>query len=604
MDAIWKKASNLITWKKKFYKLYKENKNGTYKWFPGGMLNASYNCLNRHLNTEIELKTALYFVRNNGKIVNYTYKDLYYAVENFSDFLNSFLNKKKNKTKKVAIYLPASRESIISMLSCAKIGACHAVIFDGLSKEAISRRINLFKPDIIITKTDENAGENRITHLKKAITMCEKKNSPNLILVIDDIKKINKHNKVVRIFLDAIFEKRKSYPKINSFLSSHPFFVLFTSGSTAEPKGVLHSLGGYLTYAAYTSKEVFNLSSKETMLCASDAGWINGHTYSVYGPFTLGASTVILENLELLTHPDFLFNTIINTKTTIFYSSATLIRVLRSHGHLHINDYKNSKIKTIGSMGEHLASSVGKWFSKEFNMKDKSVINTYFQTETGGVMCSPTYKDNIKDVPIGSIGKPLKGIKISIKKFVNEDNIRKKGEVMIDKPWPGCMNNIINSKEIFKSYWSDSKKFRMFDYGSLDKKKNLKVHGRVDDVISISGHRIGTEEIESCCLELKEILEACAVSIEDKLAGEKLYLFVKTKSSSKKLSKKIDEHLQSQLTKYHVPYKTYFLNDLPKTRSGKIMRRLVKDILNKKSDIGDISTLANPHSIGLIKKLI
>ena len=336
------------------------------------------------------------------------------------------------------------------------------------------------------------------------------------------------------------------------------------------------------------------MNKNSIVLTASDAGWINGHTYSLFGPLSIGCTTVLVEKPISLIDIKF-FKNIIKLKTSIVYLPVTLIRLIKS---LNTDFNINKKyIKTLGSMGEPLAPAVAEWFSKKFSKKNKSIVNTYFQTETGGIICSPRYNQNTTQVPHGSVGN-------TISKYVILNDLSKKKvkEIKILSPWPGMMKNVINGKKEWNKYWDKNNNFRLFDLATL-KNKNIYIHGRNDDVVNIRGHRIGSEEIESTLLKLKKIKECCAVAVKDKLEGSRFCLFI---VSDVKLNNLIEKIVISTFGSYALPKNIYYVKQLPKTRSGKILRRLLRDIVEKPDlkDYGDISTILNLSSLENIKTIV
>lgn len=471
------------------------------------------------------------------------------------------------------IHSSSTIESAISMLACAKLGIHFSVVFEELEEEAILKRIKLFKPHIIFTRQDEKKFKLKY-------------------------KRINSvYNK--KLFFYQRLEKNKKSLKLKnyankSFKSMNNFFTLFTSGSTGSPKGVTHSMGGYLVYSKFTCQEQFGMNSRSIVLTASDAGWINGHTYSLFGPLSCGATTILLESPTLMLDKKIL-KKIISLKTSILYLPVTIIRLMKT---LYSNERcLNHSIEAFGSMGEPLAPSVGDWYVKFFGRKKNSIVNTYFQTETGGIICSPKFNSSNKKFPHGSVGLPVTN-KIKLTQL----NKNKKNEFKISNPWPGCMKNILNGKKEWKKYWDKYGNFRLFDLATKIN-NNIYIHGRVDDVINIRGHRIGSEEIESVILKLNGISECCAVSVNDEIEGNKISLFIVSKNN---LNKKIEETINANFGNFALPKKIYYVNELPKTRSGKILRRLIRSILidpNKKS-YGDITTILNKNVIQDLRKKI
>ena len=555
----WKKKLDLIKWEKKPNKIFEWKNNNHPHWFKDGTTNITYNCLEKNLKLN-PFKTAIHLVDINFKIESINYKTL----DNYINFFSAKIKKLKKfnflKTR-CMIHASASKTSVISMLSCNKLGVFHSVIFEELEIKAIKLRINLLKPKIFITRVS-----NKI-FLKNIETEMHKLNKNNFkIFVFGKKKSINSPN-IEFIDLDNVDFKNLKTIKYNFVKSNTPSFCLFTSGSTGIPKGVVHSTGGYMLYTKLTSKNQFGMGKKTTVLTASDAGWINGHTYALYGPLSLGSTVVMIEKPFSLINKKEFEKIIKDLEINIIYLPVTLIKLLRSLKIKFLNK-KFFKIKSIGSMGEPLSPDVCKWYTNLFFKKEKSVVNTYFQTETGGIICSPTYSNKQK-APCGSVGKALnKNIKIC------QLITNKKSELIIKEPWPGCMIDVMNGENVWKKYWTYKKEFKLFDLGTRDKYGNFYIHGRIDDVINIRGHRIGSEEIESIILKINDVIECCAISVPDKLEGEKILLFLVPRERNIVKKDKVIKLIKEHFGTFAIPKNIYFVKELPKTRSGKIIRRI------------------------------
>lgn len=567
--SFWKKKIDLIEWSKKPKEIYNKT------WFNDGKLNISYNCIDTNILNGLREKVALVFYDKNYNKFKYTYKDLLILTKNFSRQLNSLTRKKKPR---VMIHGSASIETTVSMLACSRLGLFHSVIFNELNYESIKIRVKLFKPDIIISRANDKDIKKKFNkYLNKLVIF--RSNNTEL--------KVKK-----KISIDKIYGiKSQKKNRIENFLSNSNFFCLFTSGSTGEPKGIIHSMGPYLIYAKYTCMKYFGMNKNSVVLTASDAGWINGHTYALYGPLSLGSKTIILESPLMILDDIFLEKIIKNEKITILYLPVTLIRLLKG---ILRKKIVSKSLKTLGSMGEPLAPSIGEWFAKKFNLKNKSIINTYFQTETGGIITAPTHKDLTDKHPHGSVGK--------INHLVGMLIERKTKEIILKYPWPGCFKSVINGKKIEKKYWNTKKYFRMFDLGSKIN-NSLYINGRTDDVLNVRGHRIGSEEIESILLKIKEIYEISAVGIPDAIEGNKIVIFAKILKKKINIFKEIEKKLIENFGTFALPKDIIIVKNLPKTRSGKIMRRVLREIyLNPANpNLGDLSTILDKNTVSEIQ---
>ena len=571
INDFWLKQSNLIKWAQKPTFAFKKKKDNYVDWYPDGKINVYENCITRNINLGFGKKIAIHCIDKNKQIKNYTYNEINERVNSFSNILISQIKNKDLSSCRVMIHASASIDSAISMLSCTKLGLHFSVIFEDLAPEAISKRILLFKPDLFFSSFPKKIF---LKNIKKKIKLKKKIK----FLYFKELK-YPKNNKLINIKNKTIFGNKE-------------MFTLFTSGSTGEPKGITHASAGYLVYTKYTCKHQFGMDKNSIILTASDAGWLNGHTYALFGPLSFGATAVLIEKPMMLIDNIFL-KKILKLKITILYLPVTLIRLMKMI--FKGLKFQTRYLTTLGSMGEHIAPSVAEWFAKSFTNKNKSVVNAYYQTENGAIIASPTYKQKTSLVPHGSAGR-LASNYLKINKLFRN----KKTELKILTPWPGCMKSILNGNKEWKKYWDKSNNFRMFDLATI-RNKNIFIHGRTDDVINIRGHRIGSEEIESTVLRIKEIYECCAISVINDLEGHIIYLFVVSKNT--KLNNKISRKIVSNFGSFALPKEIYYISELPKTRSGKILRRLLRTILinpNSKS-YGDLSTMLNSKIIHEIK---
>ncbi len=564
----WLNCAKIVDWKTHPQSCVKKI-NKINNWYPEGELTVYENCITRHIKKN---KTAIITINKFGKIKKYSHYKIDSLTNKLAFQILKKVNLKKKDKSKVMIHSCATIYSALSMLSCAKLCLSFSVIFEELEEKSILERIKIFQPKIFLTRQD------RISFVKKYPKVYKLFNPNDLI------------------FLNENYLAKSDYHKVENYTSKSNdlFFSLFTSGSTGQPKGVNHTYGGYFVYSLLTCREKFGINSNSIVLTASDAGWINGHTYALFGPLGLGATTILLES-PLLTLRIEILKKILKLKTTVLYLPVTVIRLMRNI-YSNIKPLKRHNLKTIGSMGEPLASSIGSWLANFFNIK-KAIINTYFQTETGGIICSPSFKQNMKSAPNGSVGEPMKNIKI------NKLDDKKK-EIKILSLWPGCMSGIINKdKNLWKKYWDKNNHFRMFDY-AIKNNNNIYIYGRTDDVINVRGHRIGSAEIESIVLSIKEIKETACISIPDDLEGNRIDLYVVSKYSNC-LDLEISKAIKENFGTYAIPKNIFFVKELPKTRSGKILRRLLRDMsINKKIITKNYSTILNKKVINKIQDVV
>lgn len=595
MEIFWNFHAEVIPWFKKWDKVL-ENKHPFYRWFVGGYLNASYVCLDQHIETSRKDKVAYYWENELGHKEAVSYYELYIRVNNFANFLKN-LGVKKGDV--VIIYMPMIIDTIVAMLAVARLGAIHSVVFSGFSKNSIIDRIEDSKAKYIITAS------------------CTYRRGKEIDL-LSTIKSIDNQNirKVIVLDRKGDFvesDKFIKWPKNSGFTyvspeiveSNDPLFVLYTSGTTGKPKGIVHSTGGYLVYVTNTLKWTFNVGEDNVWWCTADVGWITGHSYVVYSPLALGITSFIYEGVPDYPDPSKWWELIEKYRITDFYTSPTALRMLMKFGLDYLKKHDLSYLRMLGSVGEPINPEVWEWFYINVGGAKCPIIDTWWQTETGGFMIAPFM--GILPLRPGFASLPLPGILADV--VDDQGNSlppNTKGYLVIRNPWPGMFLTILNDEEKYKEiYWSKFEgMYYPGDYAIRGQDGYFQLLGRADEVIKIAGHRIGTFEIESAILENDFVAEAAAVGVSDPVKGEVVAAFVTLKQGINKddeLKQKIISKVRELIGPVVVFSSIFFVDKLPKTRSGKIMRRLLKNVLMGK-ELGDITTLEEEASIEEIMK--
>ncbi len=569
-------------------------------WFVGGELNVCYNCVDRHLKNNKD-KIALIWEGNEiGNSRKITYSELHIEICKFANVL------KRNNIKKgdkICIYMPMIPEAVIAMLACARIGAIHSVVFAGFSADALKDRILDANCNLLITADGAIRGTKKIS-LKDNVDLAVK-DCPNIKHVIV-VKHIGEHikwdSKRDIDYHFAIANENTDCPAV-PMQATDPLFILYTSGSTGKPKGVLHNCGGYIVYVATTFKQVFAYNKEDIYWCTADIGWITGHSYSVYGPLANAATNLIYEGIPSYPNHSRFWEIIDKYKVNQFYTSPTALRALRKEGDKFLKDTSRTSLRILGVVGEPLNPDVWEWFYNEIGKKNCPIVNTWWQTETGGIMLSPKPINETK-AP-GSVGKPLMGLDIDI---VNDNGLSLKnskqiGKLVIKSPWPGLMHTVFgNHKRFIDTYFSEVPGcYYSGDGAYCDQDGNFWITGRNDDVMNVSGHRIGTEEIESAFLSNPSVAEAAVVGVSHPIKGEAIYAFITLRTDippSESLKHELIQHIRNKVGAFAAPETIQWATSLPKTRSGKIMRRILRKIANNDyENLGEISTLANPEVV-------
>lgn len=573
------------------------------KWFDGAELNITENCIDRHLVKNAN-KTAILFEPNdpNAKAEHISYKTLHARVNKFANVLKS---KGVKKGDRVCIYLPMIPELAVSVLACARIGAIHSVVFAGFSSAALATRINDCDCKIVITSDGSYRGAKTIDLkgiVDEALESCP---NVNTVLVAkrihSDIQMKSDRDEWLQPLLDAASEICEA----TVMNAEDPLFILYTSGSTGKPKGMVHTTAGYMVYTAYTFKTIFQYEANDIYWCTADIGWITGHSYIVYGPLLNGATTVMFEGVP--SFPDYgrFWDIVEKHKITQFYTAPTAIRALAKQGDDFVNPYDLSSLKIIGTVGEPINEEAWQWYNTKIGQNKCPIVDTWWQTETGGILISP--------IPNCFSGKPtyatLPFVGIQAALMDENDNeisdTKAEGRLCIKFPWPSIARTIWGNHKRYKdTYFSSFNNCYFTGDGALrDENGHYRITGRVDDVIIVSGHNLGTAPIEDVINEHEHIAESAIVGFSHPIKGNALYGFVTLKSErSKTETDAIKSEINALITKTIGPIakldKIQFTEGLPKTRSGKIMRRILRKIANNEtSNLGDISTLLNPEVV-------
>jgi acetyl-CoA synthetase len=575
------------------------------KWFVGGKINASYNALDIHQATKSK-KPAILWEGENGDSKTYTYGDLFIEVQKFANVLKSLGVQKGDR---VTIYLPMVPELPIAMLACARIGAVHTVVFSGFSAASIKDRIDDSKSKIVIT-ADGGYRRGKIVKLKEVIDDAIKDfEFVKHVIVLERTKNkfsLCSKDKLWKDLMETISDSCDA----EKLPSDHPLYILYTSGTTGKPKGVLHGTGGYLTHLYSTFKWAFDIKDSDVFFCTADIGWVTGHSYVVYAPLLHGATQIMYEGA-----PDFpdisrMWDILQKYKTTIFYTTPTALRMFMKFGDDVPNSFDLSSLRLLGTVGEPINPEVWKWYYKIIGKEKCPIIDTWWQTETGGMMISAL--PGVETIPLkpGSGTLPIPGTDITVvDEFGTEVPANTKGYLMIKNPWPGMLLTLWGDDEKYKTvYWSKyPNSYYPGDYALKDDDGYLWLLGRADDVLKIAGHRIGTAELESCIVSDDDVAESAVCGIPDDVKGEVIIAYVVLKNGIT-----TDEHILEKNLYYKIrndvgaiatPKEIYFVSKLPKTRSGKIMRRLLKSIANGEP-IGDTSTLDDVSAVTEIQNIV
>ena len=574
------------------------------KWFVGGTINASYNALDTHQLSKSD-KSAILWEGENGESRNVTYGEMFTQVQKFANVLKSLGVKKGDR---VTIYLPMVPELPIAMLACARIGATHTVIFSGFSATSIKDRVIDSNSKVIIT-ADGGYRRGKIIPLKDVVDdAISELDFVEHVVVLERTK-----NKISMSSKDKLWTKLMSDVfdscPAEELPSNHPLYILYTSGTTGKPKGVLHGTGGYLTHLYSTFKWAFDIKDSDVFFCTADIGWVTGHSYVVYAPFLHGATQVMYEGAPDFPDASRMWNILQKYKVTIFYTTPTALRMFIKFGDDIPNSFDLSSLRLLGTVGEPINPEVWKWYFKIIGKEKCPIIDTWWQTETGGMLISSL--PGLETVPLkpGSGTLPIPGVNITVVDENGDDvPANTKGYLVIKNPWPGMLLTLWGDDEKYKTvYWSKYENYYYpGDYALKDDDDYIWLLGRADDVLKVAGHRIGTAELESCMVSHSSVAESAACGIPDEVKGEVIIAFVVLKQGISNdtgiLEKELSDKIRNDIGAIATPKQIYFVSKLPKTRSGKIMRRLLKAIGNNEQ-IGDVSTLEDGAAVTEVQQV-
>ena len=602
-DKFWtKQAAKFLTWRKPFKNVLKW-KAPHAKWFSGGQLNVSENCVDRHLGTARANKAAIIFEGEPGDTRTITYAQLHREVCRFANVLQSLGLKKGDRA---AIYMPMVPEAAVAMLACARIGAIHTVIFGGFSSEAIKDRVNDCQAKIIIT-ADGGWRRGKVIELKANVdrALAGTPTVQHVIVLQRTGSPVTMTSGRDRWWHEAMATASSTH-KAPSHESETPLFILYTSGSTGKPKGVLHTSAGYLLGTTMTSHYVFDLKETDVYWCTADIGWVTGHSYVVYGPLSCGATVLMYEGAPNQPEPDRFWSIIDKHGVTVFYTAPTAIRAFMRWGDDYVLKHSLRSLRLLGSVGEPINPEAWMWYHTLVGKKRCPVVDTWWQTETGAIMVTPL--PGVTPTKPGSCTLPFFGV---VPKVLNEHGQESPpnagGKLFLTQPWPSMLRTLWNDDDRFKKqYWSELPGLYFCGDGARkDKDGYLWVVGRIDDVLNVSGHRIGTAEIESALVSHPFVAEAAAVGRPDDLKGQSLVVFVTLKSGhapSDELKEQLRAHVGREIGSLAKPDSVRFAAGLPKTRSGKIMRRLLKELATSGEIKGDTTTLEDFAVISALKQ--
>jgi len=603
-EGFWREHSKLVDWFKPWKRLNETDESLITRWFIGGELNASYNCLDRHVNGSRKNKVAYFWEGERAETRTLTYRQLYREVNRFADALRRL---GLNKGDRVAVYLPMIPELPITMLSAVRLGAIHLVVFSGFGASALADRINLAEAKLLVTADGAYRGGKRLDLkevVDEALPLC-----PSVEQVV--VVKRTGHDVPMKPGRDIWWHEAtvdaETYVEPLPVESTHPTYILPTSGTTGKPKGSVHSTGGYLVWVCNTLKWCFDVKDEDIWWCTADIGWVTGHSYIVYAPLALGVTSVMYEGHPLTPAPDRWWSIVEKYGVTVFYTTPTAIRMLLKFGDGWPTCHNLSSLRILGTVGEPINPEAWRWYYKLIGKERCPIIDTWWQTETGGFCVAPTAGLGIVPLKPGSATYPLPRIKAEV--VDEKGNPLPKGEkgfFVIKEAWPGLMQGLWKDPERYRQlYWERIPGwYYVGDYAMKDEDGYFWFLGRADDVLKVAGHRIGTMELENTLIMHPTVAESCVVARPHDLKGEEPVFFVTLKQGcepSEDLKREIVNHVRRTYGPIGTPGEVFFVSKIPKTRSGKIMRRLVRATITEAS-LGDVSTLEDEAAVEDVRR--
>jgi acetyl-CoA synthetase len=611
----WERAADLLDWNEAYDQVLDDSEAPFYEWFTGGELNASANCIDRHLDERGD-EPAIEWI---GEPVDednrtYTYRELHEEVNEFAAALREL---GVGEDDVVTMYMPMIPELPIAMLACARIGAPHSVVFAGFSADALATRMNAADSEYLVTCDGYYRRGDPLDHLEKANTGLEGvDHEVSDVVVVDRLGddgfghglSSDQHD-----WDDLVDAHRGERVDPVSRDAEDMLFLMYTSGTTGEPKGVKHTTGGYLSWVTWTSRAVLDVKPEDTYFCPADIGWITGHSYIVYGPLALGTTTVMYEGTPDYPERDRMWEIVDEYDANQFYTAPTAIRAFMKWGSEYPERHDLSSLRLLGTVGEPINPRAWKWYYKHIGNEDCPIVDTWWQTETGGMMV--TGLPGVSTMKPGSAGKPLPGVDARVVDTYGEEvEAGEAGYLTVDEPWPGMLRTLYDNDERFlDEYWReysdpDADEWVYFpeDGAKIDDDGYITVLGRVDDVLNVSGHRLGTMEIESAIVDVEGVAEAAVVGGDHEVKGEAVYAYTIPEDGyegDEELRERVVQSVEDAIGPIARPEAVVFTPQLPKTRSGKIMRRLLEDIAND-DELGDTSTLRNPDVVEDIREQV